>query len=217
MYSGRQFATKGETMPTSTFFNLPREKRVKILRSAEAEFSRKPCGEVSINRIIQAADIPRGSFYQYFSGKTDLFHYLLHCCSQGMESILLESLDACGGSLLDLPLVLFDRAAAQIREDGGELRAMLAIVRQNAGLDLGQVWDPAAMTRTVLERAELSGLALSGPEEAFTLLDLLLSSTAQAFVAICCGKLTEAESRRRLTQKTALLRRAVEHKEDHPC
>ena len=51
-------------MPTTTFFNLPPPKREKLLRAAVAEFARRPYGEVSINRIIQAAEIPRGSFYQ---------------------------------------------------------------------------------------------------------------------------------------------------------
>ena len=54
-------------MPTNTFFNLPPPKREKLLQAAAAEFTRKPYGEVSINRIIQAAEIPRGSFYQYIS------------------------------------------------------------------------------------------------------------------------------------------------------
>jgi len=204
-------------MPTSTFYNLPREKQVKILRSAEAEFSRKPCGEVSINRIIQAADIPRGSFYQYFSGKTDLFCCLLRCYSQEMESLILESLDGCGGSLLDLPLALFDRAAARIRGDGGELRAVLAILRQNAGLDLGQLWDPAAVSRALLDRADLKRMDVRSPEEQTALLDLLLSSSAQAFAAVCCGRLTAEESRRRLKWKLVLLRRGVEHKEEPQC
>ena len=53
-------------MPTSTFFNLPPPKRERLLRAAVEEFSRKPFGEASINRIVQKAEISRGSFYQYF-------------------------------------------------------------------------------------------------------------------------------------------------------
>ena len=49
-------------MPTQTFFNLPPPKREKLLHAAVAEFARRPYGEVSISRIIQAAEIPRGSF-----------------------------------------------------------------------------------------------------------------------------------------------------------
>lgn len=64
-------------MPSSTFFNLPEEKRNKFLQAARAEFSRVPFTEVSINRIIRDAGIPRGSFYMYFKDKRELLLYLL--------------------------------------------------------------------------------------------------------------------------------------------
>ena len=46
--------------------------------------------DISINRIIATAHIPRGSFYQYFEDKEDLIHFLLelyhgkgqHCAGQ---------------------------------------------------------------------------------------------------------------------------------------
>lgn len=45
--------------------------------AAWEEFSRVPYTEVSINKIVLRARIPRGSFYQYFSDKKELFFYLL--------------------------------------------------------------------------------------------------------------------------------------------
>lgn len=49
-------------MPKGAFFNLSPAKREKLLQAAVNKFARKPCGEVSINRIIREAEIPRGSF-----------------------------------------------------------------------------------------------------------------------------------------------------------
>lgn len=201
-------------MPTSTFYNLPDEKRMKILRAAVGEFSRKPYGEVSINRVIQAAEIPRGSFYQYFADKTDLFRCVLRHYGEGLENMILESLDASGGDLLELPLAVFDRISLRVREDEEELRVILGILRKNAGLDVGQVWDFMAMAQTVLERADMGSLAIADQEERIALLDLLLSSSAQALAAVCCGKLTGRESRQRLACKVALLRRGVEKQEE---
>ena len=66
-----------EYMPTGTFFRLPEEKRMRLVESAWEEFTHISYADVSINKIIQAAGIPRGSFYQYFDGKEDLFFYLL--------------------------------------------------------------------------------------------------------------------------------------------
>ncbi|HHZ18455.1 MAG TPA: TetR/AcrR family transcriptional regulator [Acholeplasmataceae bacterium] len=65
-------------MPTKTFLNLPREKRLRILRAAKKEFSRVPLDKAVIANIVKEADIPRGSFYQYFENIEDLFVYLIH-------------------------------------------------------------------------------------------------------------------------------------------
>ena len=48
-------------MPSTTFYNLPEEKRERLLAAARAEFARTSYAEASVNRIIQAAGIPRGS------------------------------------------------------------------------------------------------------------------------------------------------------------
>nr|WP_302600181.1 TetR/AcrR family transcriptional regulator [uncultured Cellulosilyticum sp.] len=64
-------------MPKQTFFNLPSEKRALILEAARQEFSEVTLQEASIANIIKRAGIPRGSFYQYFEDKDDLFLYLV--------------------------------------------------------------------------------------------------------------------------------------------
>lgn len=204
-------------MPTSTFMNLPAEKREKILRAAVAEFSRKNYGEASINRIIQAAEIPRGSFYQYFADKQDLFHYVLRHYGEGLERIILESLEAVGGSLLDLPLALFDRIIARSQGGGEQIRDILEIMRQNAGMDVRNFWDFTAAMQMVLARADFSKLTVMDRNESLALMDLLIAAAGQAFMAACCGKLTPEESRQRLSNKIALLRRGVEKQEDSQC
>ncbi len=64
-------------MPKSTFLNLPPEKRERIESAAIAEFSANPLPCASINAIVAGAGISKGSFYQYFDGKDDLFAHVL--------------------------------------------------------------------------------------------------------------------------------------------
>lgn len=64
-------------MPKETFFNLPPEKRDAICETAVAEFATYPYKQASINRIVTQAGIAKGSFYQYFENKKELFLYLL--------------------------------------------------------------------------------------------------------------------------------------------
>lgn len=62
-------------MPTSTFFRLSPEKQKRLLVAAAKEFSRVSLQEASIANIVKLAEIPRGSFYQYFEDKEDLYFY----------------------------------------------------------------------------------------------------------------------------------------------
>lgn len=64
-------------MPKQRFYNLPLEKRERILNSAIKEFSSVPINEVSINKIVKGANISRGSFYQYFEDKNDLIREII--------------------------------------------------------------------------------------------------------------------------------------------
>ena len=64
-------------MPKDTFFNLPEAKRTLIETVALDEFATWGYDNASINRIVAATGIAKGSFYQYFADKTDLFRHLI--------------------------------------------------------------------------------------------------------------------------------------------
>lgn len=64
-------------MPKNTFFNLTENKREKILEAAIDEFAQYTYHQASITRIVEKAGIAKGSFYQYFEDKKDLFQYIL--------------------------------------------------------------------------------------------------------------------------------------------
>ncbi len=60
-------------MPTSTFFNLPDNKKSRIEAAVIKCFTSMAYSDVSISTVIREADIPRGSFYQYFSDLDDMY------------------------------------------------------------------------------------------------------------------------------------------------
>ena len=64
-------------MPKATFYNLNEEKREKIEKALKKEFSRNTFEKASISNIIEEANIPRGSFYQYFEDKDDALRYII--------------------------------------------------------------------------------------------------------------------------------------------
>ncbi|MBR3645931.1 MAG: TetR/AcrR family transcriptional regulator [Lachnospiraceae bacterium] len=88
-------------MPKSTFFKIPIEKQLRICEAAQKEFASTPFEEASINKIIKEADIPRGSFYQYFEDKLDLFDYCFEKERMEIVADLIETLNRCKGDVFD--------------------------------------------------------------------------------------------------------------------
>lgn len=64
-------------MPKSTFFNLAKDKIDKIIKVSINEFVEYSYENASINRIVEDAEIAKGSFYQYFEDKKDLYKYIV--------------------------------------------------------------------------------------------------------------------------------------------
>lgn len=64
-------------MPKQTFLNLPEEKRQAIVNAAIDEFAEHGYKSASINRMVANSGISKGSFYQYFEDKMDVFKYLM--------------------------------------------------------------------------------------------------------------------------------------------
>lgn len=88
-------------MPTQTFFNLSEEKRNRLLHASIQEFSDYSFNDASINRIVKCADIPRGSFYQYFEDKEDLYFYLARKIKNKSEQVLRAEIIKANGDLFE--------------------------------------------------------------------------------------------------------------------
>ncbi len=77
------------TMPSETYFNLNEDKRNRVYNAVFKEYVRVPLEEVSVKNIVNDADIPRGSFYQYFTDKEGALMYLISETSErGHEKVV---------------------------------------------------------------------------------------------------------------------------------
>lgn len=203
-------------MPTATFFNLPSEKREKLLRCARAEFARAPYTDASINRIIRAAGIPRGSFYQYFRDKEELFSYLLGQLGEQMVTTMQDLLDRREGDLFAALLDLFDRIQAECRNIATRpvYKDMIEIARKNP--DLGKnLFTPDEAQGCVLQclyaRVDRNLLDLRSDRDLEDILRILAGVTGPAIVK---SVLTDdpAEVRRTYINSLELLSRGMSHK-----
>jgi AcrR family transcriptional regulator len=64
-------------MPKETFFNLPEEKKDRVVDAALTEFASHTFHQATVDRIVETAGISKGSFYQYFLDKKDLYRHLV--------------------------------------------------------------------------------------------------------------------------------------------
>jgi len=60
----------------STFRQLPRQKRERVLDAALAEFAEQGYQAASLNRLVAQAGIAKGSLYQYFPNKEGIFRHI---------------------------------------------------------------------------------------------------------------------------------------------
>ena len=101
-------------MPSKTFLNLPEEKRQKLLKAATDEFSNTSFFDASINKIINNANISRGSFYMYFEGKEELFEYILDSYSSNLIEIVKKELINSNGDFRESFINLYDELLIRI-------------------------------------------------------------------------------------------------------
>jgi AcrR family transcriptional regulator len=78
-------------MPKQTFLNLPEGKRKAFTEIALDEFANNDYNTASISKIVERAGIAKGSLYQYFEDKQDLFLYLLDVSNQEMLAYIRQS------------------------------------------------------------------------------------------------------------------------------
>lgn len=68
-------------MPTGTWERLPEKRRAAVLAAAEAEFAARGFSGGSLNTICREAGVSKGSLFQYFTDKADMYVHLAELAS----------------------------------------------------------------------------------------------------------------------------------------
>jgi AcrR family transcriptional regulator len=78
----------------STFHNLTPEKQERVIAAALGEFADKGYQQASVNTMVAASGIAKGSIYQYFKDKKSLFLYIFDFAIGMVRRTLLTVKDA---------------------------------------------------------------------------------------------------------------------------
>ena len=78
------------TIIYSKFHSLESKKQERIINAALKEFARNGYDKASTNEIVKEAEISKGSLFNYFNNKKDLFLFLLNHVAKVIEQIYSE-------------------------------------------------------------------------------------------------------------------------------
>ena len=99
-------------MPKQTFHKLNPDKKKALMSACFSEFANYSFAEASISRIVKSLGIAKGSIYQYFEDKQELYEFLIDESIQRKYAILNFVLNR---NLGDLEQWYFDACLAQIK------------------------------------------------------------------------------------------------------
>ncbi len=172
-------------MCTETFLRLPEEKRRRFLDAAWEEFTSARFTDVSVNQIVRRAGIPRGSYYQYFADKDDLFAYLLEEVRNHIKEEYRRVLKDNGGDIFQAQLDCFDRLTSRELLLDPMLTRCVKFIRNNQGVDVQKLM-PTCPGRRLLDGLwdviDLSGLRREDQEYGGTVFSLLMAALGSAFM-----------------------------------
>ncbi|MBB6481403.1 TetR/AcrR family transcriptional regulator [Spirochaeta isovalerica] len=197
-------------MPKETFRKLSAQKRQRVFDAAISEFCRVPLEDVSIKNIVEKAGIARGSFYQYFWGKEDLFLYLLCSLRANLEEDL-----AGGESIYQFIYSLAEKEIREIKERSDAIPVKAQLLRQIAA-------SPSAINifeRDITEKLrnddrfqnmiKESGLASIEECKMSAMIELLTQSLRRAVIQVISSNRTADEALLILHHKLQILKKGI--------
>lgn len=196
-------------MCTETFLRLPEEKRTRFLNAAWEEFTSTRFADVSINQIVRKAGIPRGSFYQYFLDKEDLFAYLLEEVREHVKREYRRALEDAGGDMFQAQLNCFDRLTSHDLALDPIMDRCILFLRNNQGLDIQKLLPTRPGQRLLdglWDLMDLSGLREKGTDYARTVFSLLMAALGSASMDAMLRPENRQECRNELVMKLEIVR-----------
>ncbi len=197
-------------MCTETFLRLPEEKRSRFLDAAWEEFTAVSYSDASINKIIRRAGIPRGSFYQYFADKADLFAYLLNDIREHFLRAFKELLVQAEGDIFRVQLLAYDSFCERRNTACSPLlNRFIRVLQVNAGIDLEKVASapPEKPLEELLDQLDISRLRRQDLEFVRRVFSMATLSLGTAMMDSLTKPERNEEYRRELAERLDIIKR----------
>jgi AcrR family transcriptional regulator len=175
-------------LPTETFLNLSKEKKNKILEAIKNEFARVTFEKVSINKIVQNADISRGSIYMYFEDKKDMLSYVLFSFHDDIMSTIKESFNQNNGDIFAVfsEILKFTAEFGTAKENIDFCKNIFS--NQTVQNDILLHCESRSRKKDYFDLLKqyvhTESLNMSSPDDVYDIIDILISVTQKATVDI---------------------------------
>ena len=204
-------------MPKQTFIKLPIDKKETLIHAAKKEFSRVPLFEASIANIVKEAGIPRGSFYQYFEDKEDLYYFLLDEYSQLLNKRFVSILKKQNGDLMETFIESFEMMLINLQSIESRQFFRNAFLNMNYKSEntlTPEVNQEQLNTRLaeVVALVDQDKLNITNEMELIHVLKIMKAITFQNLIQVFAKDLSIDDSLRNYTLEVNLLKRGLSKK-----
>ncbi|PFN74835.1 TetR family transcriptional regulator [Bacillus sp. AFS076308] len=183
-------------MPKITFINLPEEKKQTLIAAMRKEFSRVPLYDASISNIVKSANIPRGSFYQYFEDKEDAFFFLLNDLVIHIRNNFIILLKKYDGDLFPTMIEFYQHIIME-EEDVHFLKNAFLNMTYKIELSFSKIFrgqEHSGNLSDFLTNLNMNNLNISNQKELFHLLQIVFTITLRNVVEKFAKDLSNQEA-----------------------
>jgi AcrR family transcriptional regulator len=202
-------------MPKQTYFHLSKDKQETLIAAAKTEFSRVPLHDASIANIIKSAGIPRGSFYQYFEDKEDLFYYLLNQLSVKNHLRFISVLQDKNGDLFETFIANFQFMLEVHRDEEHKnffKNVYLNMNYKNEKTLANNVYEENQKTQyfNIIKLIDTTKLNIQDEQELHHVLKILMAVTFQNLVQLFVKEYSNEEALKNYLVQIDLLKRGLQ-------
>jgi len=202
-------------MPKQTFFHLSKDKQDTLVQAAKQEFSRAPLHEASIANIIKSAGIPRGSFYQYFEDKDDIFYYLLNQLGERNNQRFISVLNEKNGDLFESFIANFQFMIEVHRNEEHKnffKNVYLNMNYKHENTLANNVYEENQKNQflNIIKLIDTGNLNIQDEHELHHVLKILMGVTFQNIVQLFVREYTDEEALRNYLVQIDLLKRGLQ-------
>lgn len=201
-------------MPKQTFFHLPKDKQENLIQAAKKEFSRAPIHEASIANIIKDAKIPRGSFYQYFENKEDVFYYVLTQLSQDNNQQFVAILKEKDGDLFATYIESFHYMINNLKNQENENLFKNVFLNMNYKLEntlANNIYEESQKNQflNTISLINRKNLNINDEHDLHHILKIIMAVTFHNLVQIFVKDLTDEEAVKNYQEQMELLKKGL--------